>query len=159
MTSQNLIRDFLAATPDSCRDFQPRCFDLLECPPVALQGCVSTTHVLPALDDDVAVLRVDLQAVAGPPVGLGRRQSCTAAEERVIDYFLALCVVQDRTAHQLHRFLRGMVEFLLIRSTHDELGRWPVPDREVLAGFPKPRRVLLSHIPARLMLIPIMCSR
>jgi hypothetical protein len=85
MTWRNLrldVRDFLAATPDSCRDSQPRRFDLFECPPVALQRGVSTAEVLPALDDDVAILRVDLQPVADPPVGLGRRQGCTAAEER-----------------------------------------------------------------------------
>src|ERR1700728_687247 len=49
-----------------------------------------------------------------------------------------------------------MIVFLFIRSAHDELRRRRVPDCRVLPSLPKPWRVLLSHIPARLMLVPIM---
>src|ERR1035438_2752373 len=52
-----------------------------------------------------------------------------------------------------------MIEFLLIRSTHDELRRGRGPDRRVLPGLPVPGRVLLSHEPARLVLKPVQSPR
>jgi hypothetical protein len=68
-------------------------------------------------------------------------------------------MVQDWAAHQFYRLLRGVVELLLVRAAHDELGRGRTPDRRILAGLPKPGSVLLAHIPARLMLKPVMRSR
>ncbi len=65
-------------------------------------------------------------------------------------------MVKDRAPHQLNRLLRGVVELLLIRSTHNELRRWRIPDRRVLACLPEPGRIFLSDIPAGLMLEPIM---
>src|ERR1035441_9503367 len=53
---------------------------------------------------------------------------------------------------------RSMIEFLLIRSTHDELRRGLGPDRRVLPGLPVPGSVFLAHVPARLMLEPVMRS-
>src|SRR5216684_420699 len=52
-----------------------------------------------------------------------------------------------------------MIKLLLIRSTHDELGGWRIPDCRALAGLSEPRRVLLSHVPTRFVLIPVVRSR
>src|SRR5579864_5762554 len=52
-----------------------------------------------------------------------------------------------------------MVKLLLVRAAHDELGRWRVPNRRILAGFAEPGCVLLSDIPAGLMLEPVVRSR
>src|SRR5215831_7792020 len=65
-------------------------------------------------------------------------------------------MVQNRSPHQLDRLLRRMIELLLVRTAHDEFRTRGIPDRGVLAGFAVPGRVLLPHLPARLMLIPVM---
>src|SRR5688572_22693517 len=115
-------------------------------------------HRLPALNHHVYVSRVELQAVADSTGRLGRRERCPAAEERLIDQLTGLGVVQNRSAHQLNRLLCWMIELLFIRATHDELRRWRTPDCRVLAWLPEPRCVFLSHIPAGLMLEPIVRS-
>src|ERR1035438_8918232 len=53
----------------------------------------------------------------------------------------------------------GVIEFLLVGATHDELRRGGDPNRGVLAGLPVPRCVLLPHEPAGLMLKPVQGPR
>src|SRR4029077_13319753 len=51
--------------------------------------------------------------------------------------------------------LSWVVEFIFVRSPHDEFRRWRIPDRGVLPRPPVPRRVFLSDVPAWLVLEPI----
>jgi hypothetical protein len=52
-----------------------------------------------------------------------------------------------------------MIEFILLRGAHDELRRRRIPDRRVFTRLAVPRRILLPHVPARLMLEPVISSR
>src|SRR5579872_1327208 len=52
-----------------------------------------------------------------------------------------------------------MVELILVRSSHDKFWRRGIPDGRVLAGLAEPRRILLPHVPARLVLIPVVRAR
>src|SRR5262249_7598193 len=78
-----------------------------------------------------------------------------ATQEWFINEFATLRVIQDRPSEQLNRLLCWVIELFFLRSAHDHLGRGGVPDCCVLAGFSKPGRVLLTDVPARLMLKPI----
>ena len=64
-------------------------------------------------------------------------------------------LVQDGLPHQPDRFLGRMIEFLLIRSAHDELRRGRIPDGGVLARLAVPGCVLLPHKPAWLVGKPV----
>src|ERR1700693_557549 len=48
-----------------------------------------------------------------------------------------------------------MIEFFLIRSAHNKLWRWRIPDRRVLARLAVPGSVFLSDVPTRLVGKPI----
>src|ERR1700677_3121401 len=52
-----------------------------------------------------------------------------------------------------------MIEFIVLRSSHDELRRGRIPHRRVLSRFAVPGGILLSYVPARLVLKPVMSSR
>src|SRR5450432_122580 len=64
--------------------------------------------------------------------------------------------VQNR---ELTWLLCWMVELLLFGAARDEFGRCDVPHGGVLARFSKPRGALLSDVPTRFMLKPIVHSR
>lgn len=63
--------------------------------------------------------------------------------------------VQDRGPHQVHGLLGGVVVFCFLGPTHDEFRGRRVPDGRVPAGFSIPRRILLLHKPAWLVLEPV----
>src|SRR5437667_129822 len=54
-----------AASCDSCRDSQPFGVDLLERPASGLECCAPPSEILPALDDDVTVFRIELHRRKG----------------------------------------------------------------------------------------------
>jgi len=58
------FRDLAVAAGDSCRDLQTFGFHLLERPAIAIERCFSAREPLPSLDDDIDVLRIELQPVA-----------------------------------------------------------------------------------------------
>src|SRR5262249_33636860 len=133
--------------------------DIRKGPSVPCQDYFLTAELLPTLDRDVDILRIDLDAAADSLGDLGGRQCRPTAEEGLIDKFAALGVIQDRAPHEIHRLLGRMVVLLLFGAAHDELGRWRGPDRRVLAGLAEPRGVLLAHIPGGLMLKPVVAPR
>ena len=69
---------------------------------------------LPALDDDVNVLRIELDAVADALGEFGGGQRGAAAQERLVHQLAPLGVVQDRAPHQIDRLLRRVIELLLV---------------------------------------------
>src|SRR6185436_7015579 len=83
----------------------------------------------------------------------------TGTQKWVIDQFATLGVVQDWPPHQLDRLLCGVIEFLLLRSAHNELWGWGIPDRRAFARLSEPGRVLFPHVPAGFVLIPVVRSR
>src|SRR5665811_1594185 len=67
-------------------------------------------EVLPSLDGDLDVLRVDLHREAAAAQGLGRHQGRAGARERLVDI---ASVVPDGPAHRLDGLLRRVVVLLL----------------------------------------------
>src|SRR5436853_1970174 len=74
------------------------------------------------------------------------RQRRATAQKWLIYQFPKLSVVQNRPPHQFHWFLRRMIELLLVRPAHDELGRWRSPDGRVLSRLSVPPSVFLAHV-------------
>src|ERR1035437_10359897 len=97
-----------------------------------------TAEVLPALDGNLNVLRVDLDGVAAPTQGLGRDQGRAGAGEGLVDI---AGVVPDGSTHRLDGLLRRVVVLLLGRAAHDHLGAGHLPQRGVRMT-PSPRRGL-----------------
>ena len=153
------FRDLAAALGDSCRHLHPCGLDFVERSAVGFERGFLAGQALPAQDRDIHVLRIEFDSAADAPGQLGGGERCAAAEERFVDQFAALGVIEDRAPHQLDRLLRRMVELLFVRSAHDEFGRRRVPDRRVLAGLAEPGRILLADVPAGFVLIPIVRSR
>ena len=85
-------------------------------------------QLLPALDDDVDVFRVELHAVANPFRKFRGRERSAAAQEWVINQFTSPEVIDDWAPHEIHWLLCRMVELVFLGAAHDELGRWRIPD-------------------------------
>ena len=81
----------------------------------------SARQPLPPLDNDVNVLRIELQSAADALGQFSRGERGAAAKKWLVDQVAKLGVIQDRATHQRDGFLRGVIEFLLIRAAHDEL--------------------------------------
>ena len=153
------FRDLAVAADDSCSDLHTLGFYLLERPAITIERCFEAREPLPPLDDHIDILRIELQSTAHALSQFRRGQRGTAAKERLVHQFALLGVIQNRAPHQFDRLLCGVVEFVLLRATHDELGRGTPPDRGVFAGFPKPGSFLFSDIPAWLVLPMIIPTR
>src|ERR1035437_524052 len=151
------LRDLAAAALDSYRDSHSFGFDRLEGPP-AVKRCFSTRQRLPALDHNIAILRVKLDAEANALGEFCSRERGATAEERVVHQFAAARVIENRPPHQFNRFLGGMIKLRFVRSAHDEFRTRRLPNGRVFTGLSNPRCVLFSDIPARLVLIPVVCS-
>src|ERR1017187_758773 len=149
------VGDLLAAARDSCCPDPAFLGDLLERPPVAIEPGFLAGKRLPALDHYINVFRIDFDAAADALSEFGGGQRRAAAQEWLVHQLAALQVIEDRAPENIDGFLRRMIEFLLVRTAHDELGRWRIPDRGVLTGFTEPGRVLLPDVPAGLVLIPV----
>src|SRR5262249_52150401 len=90
---------------------------------------------------------------------LGGNERGSRAEEWIVDRSAALRVIQDRPAHEFDRFLRRVIALFFLRSAHDELRRGRVPHGGVVASLAEPGRVFLAHVPTRLVLVPVVCTR
>src|ERR1035441_548131 len=129
--------------------------DLVEGAAIALEGGLLVRERLPPLHHNVHEFRVKFHPEADTFGDFGCRKRGAAAEERVIDQFAAFQVVQYRAPHQFDRLLGGMVVLRFVGATHDEFWRRRSPDRGVLAGFSEPLCVLLSDVPTRFVLVPV----
>jgi hypothetical protein len=58
------FRDLAAAARDSCSDSHSCGFDLLEGPSVSVEGRLSAGELLPALNDHIAIFRIELDPEA-----------------------------------------------------------------------------------------------
>ena len=58
------FRDLAVAAGDSCRDPHTFGFHLFERPPISIERCFQAREPLPSLDDNIDVLRIELQSVA-----------------------------------------------------------------------------------------------
>src|ERR1035437_8406773 len=144
-----------AAASDS-RGYLPAFLsDLLERPPVAVERGFPAGQRLPALDHYVHVFGIQFDAAADALGQFGGGQRRAAAQEWLVHQFAALQVIEDRAPKKFDRFLRGMIEFLLVRTAHAELRRGRCPDRGVFAGLPKPRRVFSPNEPTGFVLKPV----
>src|ERR1039458_7213067 len=114
------FRDLAAAPRNSCRDSHPRVLDSLECLAAGAERRLLARQVLPALDDDIDILWIEFDSVADA-LGLFGGDQCRATpEKRIVHRLAAFRVIQNRLAYQFDGLLRGVVTFLLLRSTHDE---------------------------------------
>src|SRR5579862_85389 len=153
------LRNLLAATIDSRSLLAALLGDLLERPPIPIERRFLTGQLLPPLHDHIDILWIQFNAVAHALAYFRGSECSPTAQERLINQFATLGVVQDRPPHQLDRLLRRVIKFRFFRAAHDEFRGWRIPDRRVLAGFAEPGCVLLSNVPARLVLEPVMGSR
>jgi len=71
------LRDLAAATRDSCCDSQPRVLDRLECLAAGAERRLLAREILPALNDDIDILRIELDSVADA-LGLFGGDQCGA---------------------------------------------------------------------------------
>ena len=95
--------------------------DFLECAAIAFEHSPLAAQTEKALNHNVDVFRIEFYSVAHALSDFRGRERCAAAEKWVINQFAAPQVVQNRAPHQINWFLRRVVEFVLVRATHDEL--------------------------------------
>jgi hypothetical protein len=153
------FRNLLAAALDSCRFLAPLLRDLSETAPVAIKLRFLAGQLLPALDDDVAVFWVELDAVTKALIQFRCGERRSTSKERVIHGLSPPKVIRYRAPHQFDGLLGRMIILRFIRATHYEFRAWGIPDGRVLARLAKPRRIFLADEPAGLMLEPIQCPR
>src|ERR1035441_7537642 len=101
------FRDLLVAASNSYCASPAFLGDHLERSPIALQRGVLAGQGLPALDNDVNVLRVEFQPVADALGEFGGSERGTRSEEGLVHQLAALQMVQDGAAKQFDGFLRG----------------------------------------------------
>src|SRR5579863_5010487 len=99
------FRDLAAAALDSCGDSHSFCFDLVERSAIAIERCRSTLELLPTLNHDVDIFRIELDPTANAARQFRGRKRGAAAEKRLVHQLAALSVIQNRPTHQLNRFL------------------------------------------------------
>ena len=114
------FRDLADAAGDSRRDSDALGFDLFEGTTVAVERCFFASQLLPALDDDIDILRIKLDPATHPLGQLCRGKCRAAAEERIVHEFAAPRVIQDRPPHQLNGLLARMITFLFVGAAHNE---------------------------------------
>src|SRR5262249_17018368 len=86
-------------------------------------------ELLPALNDDVDILRVELRAVADALRHVGGDQRGARPKEGIVDRGATLSVIQDGPAHEFDGLLGRAIAFLFLRSAHDELSARASPTR------------------------------
>src|ERR1019366_3457381 len=79
--------------------------DLIERSAIAVKAGLFRGDVRPPLTDYVAVLRIDLDAIADAFGDFRGRQGRPRSQERLIHQFPTLRVIQDRPPHELDRLL------------------------------------------------------
>ncbi len=78
------FRDLAVAASDSCRDLHAFSFHLLERPTIAVECCLSAREPLPSLDDNVDVLRIELQSAADALRQFSRGERGAASKKRLV---------------------------------------------------------------------------
>src|SRR6185503_1635363 len=109
--------------------------------------------LLPPAHDDVAVARIDLQAITDPLRHFCRDQRRSRTKKWIVDRSTAFGVIQDRPAHQFHRFLSPVPRraFLLVSPEGIQVGH--LPERRLRAvSSPVCPSTLAHRIPARFVL-------
>src|SRR5688572_3598268 len=105
-------------------------------------------QVLPALDDDVAVARLDLEPDARSAELLGSDQRRAGAKERIEHDIVRPAVVADRPGHRLDRLLGAVSGLVLVAARVVE-----VPNRALRpVADPLARLALADRVPAGLVL-------
>lgn len=90
--------------------------DLVERSPITVECRRPPGEVLPALDDEVAVRRIEFESVPDTAGGLGSNDGRTASEERVVNDLSGTGVVQDRSPQALYRLLRTVTVSVIITT-------------------------------------------
>src|SRR4051794_9901942 len=108
MPSPNLgfdHRNLPAASLDSCDDSQPLGFDLRERGAADAECSGLARKVLPALDYNIGVLRIEFQSVTGALGQFCCDQGSARAQEGIVDDSAALGVILNRAPHEFYRLL------------------------------------------------------
>jgi len=71
-------------------------------------------QLLPTLDDDVDVLRIEFDPIADSFRQFRGCERGAATEEWIVNQFTTPEVVQDRAPHEIHGLLCRMIELVLI---------------------------------------------
>jgi hypothetical protein len=77
-------RDFAAAPGDSCNHLSAFLGEFIERVPVAVEDSLLSGVLLPAENDYVHILRIELRTVTDAPGLLRRNQSSSTAEKRIL---------------------------------------------------------------------------
>src|SRR4051812_14685935 len=110
----------------------------LETRSAGLEHSGLSRELLPSLHRDVGITWIDFHGETESADRFCSHDRRPAAGEGLIHVLARLGMVENRPAHERHRFLCRVVELFFIRAAHDELRRWREPDRGVLTGFTKP---------------------
>src|ERR1035438_2586762 len=84
---------------------------------VPVEGGLPARQILPTLHDDVSVLRIEFHTAAHALGHFRRGERGATTEKRLVYKLTAPDVIQDRTPHQIHRLLSGMIILLDRKST------------------------------------------
>src|SRR5271155_2620500 len=90
-------------------------------------SCGTTGEELPAPYYDIHVTRIKLEAQARTAVHFGGDHARPRAEKRVIDRLARPAVVDDRTAHALHRLLGTVPPALLALTVAERIVAGDLP--------------------------------
>jgi len=145
------FRDLAAAAIDSRRLLPAFLSDLIERSSITIERGVLPRQQLPTLHYDVNVPRIKLHAVADPLSHFRCDQRGPGAEERVINQFAVLGVIENRTSHTLDWLLGAVNCFGVLVPILD------LPQRTLFAiAIPMSGRT--HGVPAWLMLPVIMAA-
>src|SRR5580704_1740138 len=89
------LRNLAAATCDSRNLLQSLAGNFVKRPPVAIEYGLLPGVLLPAADNNVDVLRVELNAVTDAPRLLGGNQRGSTSEEAIVNRLARQCVVEN----------------------------------------------------------------
>src|ERR1700681_1334566 len=91
----------------ACRS-RALCLDLGKTLPRGLQNGLQAAHRAQLANRDIAVLWIDLNAVAAPPGLFSRDQRCAGSDKRIEHNALAVRTVADGIGDHRHGFYRRM---------------------------------------------------
>src|ERR1017187_8170604 len=116
--------DLAPALGDSCGLLAAFFGNVIERAAVSVQRGLAARDGLQPGNYHAHVLGVQLDAPANAFSELRGGQGRPRSEEGLVASLPTPCVIQQRTPHQIYRFLSWVIELLLIGITHDELRRW-----------------------------------